>query len=169
MKNVSQETIDLALSFVKAKVGQKPDGTDYTLADVQSVLRKAHLVQARMWFSWYLRVQKQFSFPRIGAILLRDHSSIMHLVAVCNERQGLPDNYPLNEWQRAKVLHLQQNWGRICELHTNGMTGDQISLFLKVPPDQVYAVLFESGLIEKQPIEPMPQYVQRFREEMADA
>jgi len=173
MQNVSQETIDLALSYVKAKVGQneikKNQPADWTFGDMVSPNRQAPRVAARMHFCWYLRVQKQFSYPRIGLILNRDHSSIMHLVEKCNFMMGLPKNYPFEDWQKLNVLHLQQSWDKIRELYQGGMTGHAISDYLNIPGDQIYAVLYESGLTPKQPIEPMPQYVQRFREELADA
>ena len=49
----------------------------YTLGDLQSKLRYRRLVTVR-WRVFYALRQQGFSYPEIGELLKRDHSTVIH-------------------------------------------------------------------------------------------
>ena len=57
-------------------------GYDITKEELFSSSRVAHIAEARQVFCYCLRQKFQLSFPAIGAILNRDHTTVMH---ACNK------------------------------------------------------------------------------------
>ena len=60
----------------------------FTLKFIQGRARYASLSQARASVAWGLARQTSMSLPEIGAILQKDHSSIIHMIRSENERRG---------------------------------------------------------------------------------
>lgn len=57
------------------------------IEEVKSKSRKEELVRARAIFS-YLAREKKFTFYKIADVLIKDHSTIIHLMKMINNRDG---------------------------------------------------------------------------------
>lgn len=59
---------------------------DVSIGDLRGKDRHRTIAEARQLACWLLRQTRRFSFPEIGIILSRDHSTVMHSVARIEER-----------------------------------------------------------------------------------
>ena len=66
--------VDFAIRFANMRMN-----TEYTLADASCAIRRAKLVTFRMNVAWALRYFSGWSYPKIAALLDRDHATIMYL------------------------------------------------------------------------------------------
>lgn len=72
----------------------------FTLAFLQGKARHANASHTRAAIAWELARQTSMSLPEIGAILGKDHTSVLHMIRAENERRGtdvrgfqFPDGY----------------------------------------------------------------------------
>ena len=64
----------------------------YPMNEIVSVRRQHHLVDARQAIATEMR-GKGYSFPAIGKVMKRDHTSILHLV----QRRDTPEMREMNK------------------------------------------------------------------------
>lgn len=60
----------------------------FSVDQLRSQIRKQELVDARHVFCWLARNHSSASYPMIGRMLDRDHSTVMHGVKVINASNG---------------------------------------------------------------------------------
>lgn len=60
-----------------------------SIADLLSKNRHRHIAEARIVAYWLLRTRTELSFPEIGRVLGKDHTSVMSGVRKCVERRAL--------------------------------------------------------------------------------
>jgi Bacterial dnaA protein helix-turn-helix len=78
----AQHISDRRIRLLQADVERIADAAGYTLSDVRSRTRTAELVEVRRIIVRYLRAQDPpVSWPAIGRVINRDHTSAMHLLS----------------------------------------------------------------------------------------
>lgn len=60
----------------------------FTLAFIQGKLRHAAATRARSAVIWRLAKETGLTLPEIGAIVRKDHTSVIHCIRTENERRG---------------------------------------------------------------------------------
>jgi chromosomal replication initiation ATPase DnaA len=77
----AQRIAERRIRLLEADVERIAEAAGYTLGDVRGRTRTAELVEVRRTIVRYLRSQDPpVSWPAIGAVINRDHSSAMHLL-----------------------------------------------------------------------------------------
>jgi chromosomal replication initiation ATPase DnaA len=78
----AQQIAERRIRLLQADVERIAEAAGYTLHDVRSRTRTAELVEVRRIIVRYLRAQEPaVSWPAIGRVINRDHSSAMHLLS----------------------------------------------------------------------------------------
>lgn len=86
-------------------------------ADLKGPSRKLFIVHARWELAYRLRHELQWSFPKIGLLLNKDHSSIIHAVKECGLRGGLMSVEPKirpKKWHKPRpTKEIKEIWAHM--------------------------------------------------------
>lgn len=86
-------TIDTKEAEIQILLKLIEDKTGYTLADLESPNRKRELVHVRRAFFAIVRKVLKLSFERIGAILGKNHTTVIHGINKHNAEIDVYDDY----------------------------------------------------------------------------
>lgn len=109
-----------------------------TVPEMMRYERWALLVLARSEACWRLRTELRWSLGRIGSLLKRDHTTVMHNIDRYEARIQKPDPDIIHFSRRSKMHSLPIHCiAEINRLYSAGMTDVQIAAELDVAPANV--------------------------------